>query len=526
MSSLRRESADAATREERTAPARPITELHAVARGSLANLVGLVVAGVFQLLLVAVVAHALGARRTGIFFSAIALFMIVSNTGELGADTGLVRYVSRFRSLGRAADVPGVTIVGTVPVFVVATILAVLLFVYAGEIAAVFSRNGATSEVASYVRVLAPFVPVASMSTVILSATRGFGTMAPFVYIQNIAVPTIRPIVIAALIAAGVAGTAIVAAWALPLVAALVVGALALLTLLRRDGWDGRAVTTRRDVALDFWKFTAPRALAGAFGVLISWLDILLVNALRSASEAGVYASVSRLSITGAYALNAMGMAIAPQMSFLLARRRSREAGRVLQVATPWLMALTWPMYIAIAVFGDVILRAIGSDLSGGYTALIILAFAQVVNVGTGNVVVVLLMAGRSSWALINSAVALALNIGLNVLLIPRFGINGAAIAWMASIVYNNVSAVVMVRILGITPFGRAHTLIAVAATACFGILGLAFRLVLGATPASLAAFAVTSTGAYAVVLWRLRHRLELPTLVGSIARHQPDLAA
>ncbi len=68
-------------------------------------------------------------------------------------------------------------------------------------------------------------------------------------------------------------------------------------------------------------------------------------------------------------------------------------------------------------------------------------SLAMLVNLGTGNVTVVLLMGGKSSWGAINTGAALIVNIGLNLLLIPHLGILGAAIAWGASIVVDNVAA-------------------------------------------------------------------------------------
>jgi O-antigen/teichoic acid export membrane protein len=509
-----------------TEPSRPVAELDATARGSLANLTGLAVSGLFQLILVVVIAHALGARGTGIFFSAIALFTIASNVGELGADTGLVRFVSRFRSIGREADLHRLTVIAVAPVAILGIGLGLSLYVFAPQLAEVFSRGRATTEMITAVRVLAPFVPIASLGTVILSATRGWGRMGPYVAIQNIALPIVRPGAIVALVAAGFGGIAVVGAWALPLLGALVAGTLALKMLLDRNALSVGPTTPARSIAADFWRFTAPRALAAVFGITITWLDILLVSGLRTAREAGIYASVSRLSIVGAFALNAVGMAIAPQLSSLLARHRHRDAQAVTRIATAWLIALTWPLYITAAVFGDVILQVLGREMSAGYAALAILALAQLVNVGTGNVVILLLMGGRSSLALINSAVALALNVGLNLVLIPTMGIRGAAIAWTVSILFNNVAALVEVRIvLGISPLGERHALIAGLSALCFGVLGLVFRWLLGATPAALLAFTGAAGCLYVIVLWNLRDRLEIPTLLRSIRRprREPD---
>ena len=105
----------------------------------------------------------------------------------------------------------------------------------------------------------------------------------------------------------------------------------------------------------------------------------------------------------------------------------------------------------------------------------------------------------------------LVVDIGLCLVLIPIWGITGAAVAWAASVVVRNAMTLVQVyRINRITPFSRAAAVVAVAAVACFaGPL-----LVVGAVgELTIATFlmAVTVGGvAYAGVLWVEREPLAL----------------
>src|SRR3712207_3811567 len=73
--------------EERKANA----DISAMARGGILNLVGAVGTGLFTFALVTVLTRGLGAASYGAFVSAMGLFTILSNTAELGADTGMVR---------------------------------------------------------------------------------------------------------------------------------------------------------------------------------------------------------------------------------------------------------------------------------------------------------------------------------------------------------------------------------------------------------------------------------------------------
>jgi O-antigen/teichoic acid export membrane protein len=279
----------------------------------------------------------------------------------------------------------------------------------------------------------------------------------------------------------------------------------------------GPAEATHQSLGAEFWRFTAPRALQGTFQVVILWLDILLVGAIVSRYAAGVYAAVSKLAMVGTFVLEGNRLAIGPQLSALMARREYDRAAALFQTATRWLMLASWPLYLAFAIFPAVVLGIFGTRYTAGAAALAVLSLAMLVNLGTGNVTVVLLMGGKSSWSAINAGAALIVNIGLNLLLLPHIGILGAAIAWGASIIVDNVTAMIELRfVLGLAPFGPGYGLAAALTVGCFGTTGLAVRAVLGETlPALVLALAV-GMAAFAAVLYAARAPLQLATMAAA----------
>ncbi len=125
---------------------------------------------------------------------------------------------------------------------------------------------------------------------------------------------------------------------------------------------------------------------------------------------------------------------IGPKLSELLASGARQRAMDVYQVATAWLMLMAWPMYLGLAVFAPLLLRVFKPQYVSGASSLEILAVTMLVATGIGPVDMVLLMGGRSFWNLSNVIVALGVNVALSLILIPRIGIAGAALAWAGSI--------------------------------------------------------------------------------------------
>ena len=68
--------------------------------------------------------------------------------------------------------------------------------------------------------------------------------------------------------------------------------------------------------------------------------------------------------------------------------------------------------------------------------ALLILAFSQVINAMSGSVGIILNMTGKEKVFRNILFFALAINIVLNLFLIPIYGIEGAAIASASSLIY------------------------------------------------------------------------------------------
>ena len=499
-------------------------ELRTLARGGTLGLLGVVVSAVLQFALVVVVTRGLGAGGAGTFLEAVALFTIVANLTQLGANTGLVRAISRARALDRTGELRPTLRLALWPVVGVSSLAAVVLWAFSASLARLLFHGVDHGVAVTYIKVFAAVLPLTPVTMAALSATRGLGTMLPYVVVQNMALPALRLALVLLVVSAGLGSAAVAAGWAVPAALAFIATAACLRRLLGRAERAGQtlsgAVRPVRALADEFWRFSGPRGLASMLGMTVTWTDILLVGALRSTREAGIYAAASRLSIAGAYALQAVGMAIAPQISGLLARGSVARVEALYRVATWWLMALSWPLYLTLIAFAPLVMGMFGPDFVSGQWALVILSGAMLINLATGNVTVVLLMSGKSALNLINAATSLALNVVLNLTLIPSMGITGAAVAWAVSIVFVNVAPVVEVRMcLGMRPpFGSGYTVVAAAALLCYGALGLAVQVPLGATWSALAVSCLAGTAIYVIALYRFRDALGLSHLRAALA--------
>jgi O-antigen/teichoic acid export membrane protein len=400
------------------------------------------------------------------------------------------------------------------PVGLVGVGFAALIYTNADWLADTLGGEDHATAIASYLRVLAPIVPLASLNYAVLGATRGFGTMVPTATIQHMGRGLSQPLLVWALLTAGVSAAGVALGWTTPFIVGVSVSSLWLTRLIQRHPRGGDTTSdSGRSIPHRFWAFTIPRSFAAMFRVGVQWIDVLIVGALLDPADVAIYAVSTRLLQLGLFVASSVGEVAQPMFGGLLAAGHRTRAQEVYQTATGWQVAVTWPQYITAALFAAVILRTVfGDGYEAGAAVVAILALSTMVGAAAGPVDMMLLMAGKSTWSLWNAGITLTTNVVLNLILIPDLGIEGAAIAWAASRLLANAIPLVQVhRYVHIHPFGRGTMVGIAAASLVFGGIGVPIWLIAGDRLAALLVFLFVAGAVYAAVCWRLRDTLELP---------------
>ena len=549
-------------RSGRTGSAR----LAEVARGGTLNLAGAAVAAVMTLAMTVFVTRHFSKYAAGSFFAATSAFLIVEMIATLGVQNGLVYFIARFRSLGEDAWIPAILRIALAPVVVVSVALMLAMLLLAQPLAQLLLSTyhkgppAAVAEVTTALRWLAILVPFGALETALLAGSRGYHDMRPTVVVDRIGVSTAQ---LLAVLAAAAAGSAAFLAplWALPYVpaaafawfwlrrirrnpptrpvalpdvppelAALLALATpstsalggassrAALAVQSREARLGRVARRRlaRANRRDFWRFTIPRGVAVVTSAIIQRVDIVIIAVLRGPVEAAVYTAATRFLVLGSFVGTAISRASQPRLVELFTLHDRRGTNMVYQTTTAWLILLAWPIYLLVLVYGPQVLAVFGHSYRAGYPVMVVLGVATLVGTLFGQVDVVLITAGKSSWSMLNGLLVLATNVGLDLYLIPKYGILGAAVAWALAITVSNIVPFVQLAwVFRLHPFGRTSVAAAVLTAVCFGAVPLAIRAVLGGGWASLAAGVAAGSLLMMAGLLRFRGTLRLEGVVG-----------
>jgi O-antigen/teichoic acid export membrane protein len=341
---------------------------------------------------------------------------------------------------------------------------------------AVWRPAAFTGPVDAAIGTVALFLVAAVVMTVALAATRAFGGVLPFNAIGNVAVPVLRPLALLAVLSLGGGSVAAAASWAVPWAIGMTLALWVLFRLLIRSTVASTG-TWLPDWPLlrEVFTYSLPRTLMAGLEQTVIWVDVVLVGAILGSTAAGVYGSAARFVAAGIVVLTALRIVVAPRFSALLAERRVDEVELLYSVTARWILLLGAPIYLVLAVYAPTVLGWLGPGFQAGVPVMVTLSLGSILLLAAGNVQSLLLMSGRSSWGAFNKLVVVVFNVGGNLLLIPRWGIEGAALIWAASMALDTALATWQVhRATGIALAIRSVAGTVLAVATCVAVPSLA----------------------------------------------------
>jgi O-antigen/teichoic acid export membrane protein len=164
-----------------------------------------------------------------------------------------------------------------------------------------------------------------------------------------------------------------------------------------------------------------------------------MLGILQGSQAVAVYVVVSNLSQLIVFSQIAINNVLAPNIASLYAVGNIKKLQNLVTQCTRLVSATSFVTTVILILSREWLLQLFGNEFIQGANALIILAIAQLVNASTGPVGLLLNMTGHERYTAMTASVGAITNTFLNLLLIPKLGVNGAAIATGISIIFINI---------------------------------------------------------------------------------------
>jgi O-antigen/teichoic acid export membrane protein len=191
-----------------------------------------------------------------------------------------------------------------------------------------------------------------------------------------------------------------------------------------------------------------PMLMTSTMTFVIGQTGVIMLAIFRSDAEVGYYSvAVSLATLTG-FVLRAINTIAAPKFSELFHSGRLDELFHVAQKSTKLIFWTTLPMLLTLLLLGKPILSLLyGPEFGVAYWAMVLLILGQFVNSISGSTGYFMNMTGNQNVLQNIIFTGAIINILLNILITPRLGLSGAAIAGMISLAFWNLYTLAYIKI-------------------------------------------------------------------------------
>lgn len=387
-----------------------------------------------------VLARVFRAHAYGTYALVMSCIAIAAVPATVGFDRLLVRELAAYRASNDWGRLKGLLRRGMQVVLVAS--LVVLAALLAGTLIDVGPKH---ADAARALQLAVVLVPILALARIRQATLQGFGHLVAGQLPEVI----VQPAILIAL--AGVTAASLqlprTAEFALTLQVIAAASALALGAALQ-------------------WRYLPlqPREVAPVYdtrhwltaGATFMWLvcmsailtnaDTILVGALMSPADAGVYRAASQLAMFVGLPLTAISVAMAPGMAAMHATGRvdelqtqSRTAARLIFLGAAGIAGV-------IAIIGHMVLQAFGREFGQGFSSALVLSVAYLVHSAMATSGYQLLMSGHERLVAVVFSAGALINLVSLFVLVPLFGLIGAALASGISLCLVSIACALLAR--------------------------------------------------------------------------------
>ncbi|MCX8078630.1 MAG: flippase [Geminocystis sp.] len=190
-----------------------------------------------------------------------------------------------------------------------------------------------------------------------------------------------------------------------------------------------------------------PMFITNSMNHINNQAGVLLLGVLSSEREIAYYAVAAKLASLTNFTLMAINSMVAPKFSELYHTGRIDQLQEVVRKSTKLTFWSSAPVLLGLLLFGRLLLESTyGREFLSSYVPLVILVVGQFVNAMSGAVTLFLNMTGNERLSTTIVFFSCVINLGMSYLLIPPCGIVGAAMASSFSVIFWNLSMVLVIR--------------------------------------------------------------------------------
>ena len=404
------------------------SNLEKVAKGAGINLSGSILGKAIVFINTLLLAKLLTTSELGVFFLGLSITTITTIMALMGLRIGTIRFVSIYSAKDDLDSVIGTVLTAAVITFLCSIVVALVLFATRDWLStSVFGKP----DLAGVLFIFLFAVPFEATCKIFLAATQGLKFMHYTVYIEQLLALLLRLIFIIVLVLflnMGIQGAALAY-----LFSAIISMFAALFFCNREIPFIMKSCKAKIRVK-ELISFSLPMLPSSVILNVSKQVDILLLGWLGSSASVGIYTIAVRFINFAEVVFKAFQTIFNPLVADLWTRKEYLQLDKLFNLATKWSFTMSLPLFLIFIFFPSFFMGLFSKEIGTGAICLSTLALAHLFSSLSVLTSSMIFMYGRADVALANNIIFIISNSFLNYILIPIYGVFGAALAHGISI--------------------------------------------------------------------------------------------
>ena len=413
-----------------------------IAKETTVTFSGLVYGNFNRYLYSALLARWVGAEFLGIYSLANAIMLISEVVAKMGLETGAMRFVSRLNPELDQEKIQKIIASALKMTTIFSLVIMVALIISSGAIVKNILNEPPLLKLVIIIFAIA--IPFNALTLVSAFATQGFKRLKYKILVTQFLNPTL------------LLTTMVICYWFISAESALmapmlitgIIGFFVMLGVLKKVTGVSNNQIMKAKVDTSLLNFSYPLMFVTILQTFMHWMDILMLGYFTDATTVGLYHPAARTAgLLQALLLSFISI-YAPMMAQFHREGDRKKMDDTYKLVSRWLLMCAIPISAIFIIFPGKVMLLFGPEYLPSAKILVILTGATFIQAIFGAAGPTLSMSGHTKLVLWNTIGAFALNFGLNIFLIPNYGIIGAAIATLTSLIVVGFARTIEVSVI------------------------------------------------------------------------------
>lgn len=392
---------------------------------------GILISFLFTLL----IARIYGAEPLGVFVSFWSVLMVLSVIAKLGFDTSVVKFIAGFNKKNEFDNIKTIYSKAFKSISLISLLIAVILIGFSKSLSVLFYDTPDNYLIIIILAVSLIFYSLLGLNAESLKALKKITAFSLF---QNGSIFLLGLLILLFLFPNSKSGIYIIYGVSISILILLPASSFIVYKSINPKTKIQNLVFPYSN--REIFNISLPMLLGNSMLLLMNWTDSIMLSAMGPIRDVGIYNTAVRISALIPAILVAVNSIAMPKFAEL--KDNNYEFKKFVKQSTLLVSFLSLPIILGILIFPEFLLSLFGEEFIEGKSALVILGIGYFFSAISGSTYHILNMTGEEIKARNILVISAAVNIILNLILIPVYGIIGAAVASTFTNFLWNIAAV------------------------------------------------------------------------------------